>query len=449
MISFAIGFKRARNLAGKRSNVRSEPHEAADAPGGQLFRQRALAPDPAAAIPAAFVRVPTWHPFLYRKRIDRVEKARPGDLVAVYGPNDRVLGYGLYNPRSEIAVRMTFYGEELPDDAAWQKKLDDAVELRHGLLRLRDVTDAYRVIYAEADGLPGLVVDRLGDVLSAEAYTLGMYQRAEAILARLAPALGTSATVVRPSPQFLSQEGCEPPGFASPELPQEVTIREYGTRFRVRFVGGHKTGFFCDQRENRKRLADFCEGRTVLDLCCYTGGFAVQAKCLGKAAEVTGVDLDEEPLKLARENANLNQARVRFVQDDAFAYMREMLRLERRFDIVVLDPPKLIRSRAELEEGTRKHFDLNRLAMRLVKPGGLMLSCCCSGLLKEADFVQLLRQSAYQAGELISAATEDSSKKHAARPMQILARSGAAADHPVSSSVPETEYLKAVWMRLG
>ncbi len=276
-----------------------------------------------------------------------------------------------------------------------------------------------------------------------------MYRRAEAILARLAPALGTNFVVVRPSPQFLSQEGYEPPGFASHGLPAEVTIREYGTRFRVRFAGGHKTGFFCDQRENRKRLAEYCEGRAVLDLCCYTGGFAVQAKCVGKAADVTGVDLDEEPLKLARENANLNQSRVRFVQDDAFAYMREMLRLERRYDVIVLDPPKLIRSRAELEEGTRKHFDLNRLAMRLVKPGGLMLSCCCSGLLKEPDFVQLLRQSAYQAGELISAATEDTAEKHAARPMQILARTGAAADHPVSAAVPETEYLKAVWMRLG
>jgi 23S rRNA (cytosine1962-C5)-methyltransferase len=439
----------ARKMPLKPPKQRGKAPGAADASGGDLFQQRVLAPDPTAPIPAIFVRSPTWHPFLYRKRIDRVEKARPGDLVAVYGPNERVLGYALYNPRSEIAARMVFYGEELPDDAAWQKKLDDAVELRHGLLRLPDATDAYRVIYAEADRLPGLVIDKLGDVLSAEAYTLGMYQRAEAILARLAPALGTKATVVRPSPQFVSQEGYEPPGFASPDLPPEVTIHEYGTRFRVRFEGGHKTGFFCDQRENRRRLADLCQDRTVLDLCCYTGGFAVQAKCLGKAAEVTGVDLDEEPLKLARENANLNQARIRFVQDDAFAYMREMLRLDRRYDVVVLDPPKLIRSRAELEEGTRKHLDLNRLAMRLVKPGGLMLSCCCSGLLKEADFMQLLRQSAYQAGELISAATEDVSERHAARPMQVLARSGAAADHPVSASVPETEYLKAVWMRLG
>jgi len=436
-------------MPARRSNQLTTGREIRGPRVGELFRQRSLVPDPAAPIGAAFVRSPSWHPFLYRKRIDRVEKAQPGDLVAVYGPNGRVLGYGLYNPRSEIAVRMVFYGESLPDDAAWQAKLNEAVMLRRDMLRLDEVTDAYRLIHAEADGLSGLVVDRLGDVLSAEAYTLGMYQRAEAILARLANALGTKFFVVRSSPQFLSQEGYEPPGFASEDLPQEVVIQEYGTRFRVRFVGGHKTGFFCDQRENRKRLAEFCEGRTVLDLCCYTGGFAVQAKCLGKAAEVTGVDLDEEPLKLARENANLNQAKVRFVQDDAFAYMRQMLRLARSYDVVVLDPPKLIRSRGDLEDGTRKHFDLNRLAMRLVTPGGLFMSCCCSGLLKEADFVQLLRQSAYQAGELISAATEETSERHAARTMQILARSGAAADHPVSAAVPETEYLKAVWMRVG
>jgi 23S rRNA (cytosine1962-C5)-methyltransferase len=234
----------------------------------------------------------------------------------------------------------------------------------------------------------------------------------------------------------------------SADLPAEVTIREFGTRFRVCFASGHKTGFFCDQRENRRRLADFCRGRSLLDLCCYTGGFALQAKCLGQAADVTGVDLDEEPLRLARENANLNHARIRFVQDDAFAYMREMLRQDRQYDVVVLDPPKLVRTRTELAEGTRKHFDLNRLAMRLVRPGGLMLSCCCSGLLPEAEFLKLLRAAAAQSGQELPTAPDDSSTRHAARSMQVLARSGAAADHPVSASVPETEYLKAAWLRL-
>jgi 23S rRNA (cytosine1962-C5)-methyltransferase len=427
----------------------SRPPRSAPAPApAAALAPRSLAIDPATAIPAVFAGLTAWHPLLYRKRLTRCDDARPGDLVAVYGSNDVLLGYGLYNPRSEIAVRMMFPGRELPGTERWRQKLDSAVSLRRDLLRLDADTDAYRLVHAEADGLPGLVVDRYGDVLSAEVFNLGMYQRAQAILELLAPQCGARHTLVRPSPQFLSQEGCEPPPLASPDLPAQVTIQEFGTRFRVRFAGGHKTGFFCDQRENRKRLAEFCAGRTVLDLCCYSGGFSVQAKRLGDAAEVTGVDLDEEPLLLARENANLNQARVRFVQADAFQYMREMLQQGRQYDVVVLDPPKLIRSRAELEEGTRKHFDLNRLAMRLVRPGGLLLSCTCSGLLQEADFLRLLYSASYQAGAVLEEGASPGSRRHAARPMQVLARTGAAADHPFAAGAAESEYLKACWVRL-
>ena len=410
-------------------------------------RQQPLAHDPAAPIGAVYLKTPTRSPVIYRKRIDGVEHAKPGDLVAVYA-GDELLGYGLYNPRSEIGVRMVRHGQELPDDAFWDAKLRAAVGLRRELLRLDDSTNAYRLIHAESDGFPGLVVDRIGDVLSAEAYNLGMYQRAADVLARLAPLCGTTQTLFRPSPQFLSQEGSEPPPVASDDLPSEVTIQEFGTRFRVRFEGGHKTGFFCDQRDNRRRLAELCRDRTVLDLCCYTGGFAVQAKRLGGAAEVIGVDLDEAPLELARENANLNQVRVRFVAADAFNYMRDMLQGGRRFDVVVLDPPKLVRSRQEVEEGIRKHLDLNRLAMQLVAPGGLMLTCCCSGLISEAEFLKLVLTAARQSGELVEAATAERGARHAPRPVQILARTGAAADHPVAAAFPETEYLKAVWLRM-
>ena len=409
---------------------------------------RSLAIDPAGTIPAVFLRSPTRQALIYRKRIDRCDPARPGDLVAVYGPDQTLLGYGLYHPRGEIAVRMLFAGPELPGESRWRAKLAAAVALRCDLLHLDDSTNAYRLVHAEADGLPGLVVDRYGDVLSAEVFNLGMYQRAAAILGELAPLCGTRHTLVRPSPQFLSQEGVQPPELVSPELPEQVTIHEYGTRFRVRFQGGHKTGFFCDQRENRKRLAELARGRSVLDLCCYTGGFSVQAKKLGDAAEVTGVDLDEEPLRLARENANLNQVRMHFAQADAFLYMRDMLQQGRQYDIVVLDPPKLIRNRDEIDEGTKKHFDLNRLAMRLVRPGGLMLSCSCSGLLSEDEFLRLLRAASLQSGPLLADATADRGARHAARQLQILARSGAAADHPVAADAAQSEYLKAVWMRL-
>lgn len=407
-----------------------------------------LSPDPTSPIPIVYVKNRINQPLLYRKRIVQVQRARPGDLVAVYTEAEELIGYGLYNPRSEIAVRMLWYSDELPNDDAWNQKLQTAVSLRHDVLRADRESDAYRVIHAESDGLSGLVVDKFGDVLSAEAFSLGMYQRAQAILERLAPMCGTKHTIVQTSPAFLSQEGCDPPTITSPDLPSQVTITEHGTRFRVRFEGGHKTGFFCDQRENRKRLAGFCEGKSVLDLCCYTGGFSVQAMKLGNAADATGVDLDEAPLRLAKENANLNQVRARFVQADAFAYMREMLQNKRQYDVVILDPPKLIRTRAEIEEGTKKHFALNRLAMRLVKPGGILLSCSCAGLLPEPEFIQLLVAAARQSGEELPRHDPTAAPRHASRTMQILAKTGASADHPVVSNCLETEYLKAVWMMI-
>jgi 23S rRNA (cytosine1962-C5)-methyltransferase len=413
----------------------------------ELLASRPLVPDPGRPLPGVIVKSPTWHPFYYRKRIDRVDSAaRPGDLVAVSQPNGELLGYGIYNSRAEIGVRMLKLGPERPDDSFWQGRLEQAVALRRELLRLDEVTDAYRVVHAEGDGLSGLVVDRLGDTLSVETFGLGMFQRAEELLRRLGPLCGTRHTLVQVGPQVHGQEGFMAEPIASPHLPPKVTITEYGTRFRVVFAEGHKTGFFCDQRDNRQQLAKFCAGRSVLDLCCYTGGFAIQAKRLGQAAEVTGVDLDEQPLLLARENANLNQARVNFVQADAFAYMRDMVQNGRQYDVVVLDPPKLIRSRRELEEGSRKHFDLNRLAMQLVRPGGLLLSCSCAGLLPEEEFLRLLFSAARQANPQTPADQPTPGPRGPGRTVQVIARTGAAADHPVAANCPETEYLKAVWM---
>ena len=416
-----------------RATASQRPTRRSRSESANLLRQRPLSPSASEPLPAVFVKSLASHPLVYRKRIARADpNARPGDLVAIYGEDQQLLGYGLYNPRSEIACRVLRFGTEFPDEPFWDERLAQAVHLRRDLLRLDQVTDAYRLIHAESDGLPGLVVDRFGDTLSAEAFSLGMFQRCEAILARLARLCGTRHTLFRGSPQSESQEGFRAEPVASPELPPQVTINEYGTRFRVHFDQAHKTGFFCDQRENRHRLAQFCAGRSVLDLCCYTGGFAIQAAKLGHAAEVTGVDLDENPIAVARENARLNQVRVHFVQADVFAYMRDMLRNNRRYGVVVLDPPKLIRNRAELDEGTRKHFDLNRLALQLVEPGGVLLSCSCAGLLPESDFVRLIYSAARQTG----------------RTLQVLARTGAAADHPVASNCPETEYLKCLWARV-
>ena len=354
----------------------------------------------------------------------------------------QLFAYGIYNPKSEVAVRLYSWWGQWPDDAFWESKIRDAVSLRRDILKLDKVTDAYRVLHGESDGTPGLVVDRYGDCLSAEVFSLGMYKRCEPILAMLAKELGTKHTLIQECPQFISQEGCSVANRASPELPSSVVINENGVKYRVHFGTGHKTGFFCDQRDNRHRLAQLCEGKSVLDLCCYTGGFSVQAAKAGNASEVTGVDLDAEPLATAKKNADINQTRVRFVQSDAFAFMRDMLRIGRQYDVVVLDPPKLIRSRLELEEGSHKHFDLNRLAIQLVKPGGILLTCSCAGLLDDESFHGIVRSAAKATG------FDDSGSPLPPRTLQILHSHGAAPDHPVVAHCPETGYLKSIWARV-
>lgn len=409
--------------------------------------QRSLTLDP--RLPKVWLKSAGLHPLIYRKRIARVDRAaQAGDIVAVHDEQDQHVGYGLFNPRAELALRMLNWGNELPDENWWRQRLTDAVQLRREMLKLDGASDSYRLIHAEGDGLSGLMIDKLGDVLSAECFTVGMYQRAEAIIGLLAPLVGTKYHLIRGGPATFAQEGFDGIDISSPELPKRVTIQEFGTRFRVDFQAGHKTGFFCDQRDNRKLLASFCKDKTVLDLCCYTGGFAIQAKKLGGASDVIGVDLDSDPLELAKENANLNQVRVKFAQADAFAYIRDMSATGRMFDVVVLDPPKLIRSRAELEEGTRKHFDLNRLAMRLVAPGGIMLTCTCAGLLTSEEFLRMIYASARQAGREIAPATIERGARHAPRHVQILTKCGASPDHPIATNCPETEYLQAVFMRV-
>lgn len=430
-----------------------------------------LVPPTNSQMGAVFVSRPLLHPNIYRKRLLKIEgNPQPGQWVAVYhesapprsaesdrpyaqrpaaskrervsGASPELFAYGIYNPRSEVAVRLYSWWGQWPDEAFWNQKIEDAVSLRRDVLKLDAFTDAYRVIHGESDGFPGLVVDRYGDCLSAEVFSLGMHLRCEPILKKLADLLGTKHVLVQECPQFLSQEGCTVPTIRSPQLPDSVTITENDVKYKVHFGTGHKTGFFCDQRDNRKRLAELCEGKSVLDLCCYTGGFAVQAAKAGKASEVTAVDVDAEPLATAKKNADINHTRVRYVLSDAFAFMRDMIRIGRKYDVVVLDPPKLIRSRMELEEGSHKHFDLNRLAIQLVKPGGILLTCSCAGLLTDEAFYEIVRSASKATG------FNEAGNPLPPRTLQILQTHAAAPDHPVVAHCPETHYLKGIWARV-
>lgn len=438
---------RRRRRSGKSSDIRSvsrTTRETQGRGGGSRMTQQRIRLSPLSSdpIPAVVTRTPVQHPLIYRKRLLDTSEAAGGDLVAVYAESEQQpYAYGLFNPRSELSLRLLWNGAEFPDERAWERRLKQAVRVRTEVLRLPEECSTWRIIHAEADGLPGLVVDWFDGILSAEAFSLGMYQRGSLLMPMLAQMTSGKHWMLRPSPQFLAQEGCEPDVLATEGFPDQIVVHEYGTRFRVRFAGSHKTGFFCDQRENRRKLAEFCADKTVLDLCCYTGGFSVSA-ALGGAREVTGVDIDDIPLQVAKENANLNHASARFVQADIFTWMREMLRNGRQYDVVILDPPKLIRSRREIEEGTKKHFAMNRLAMRLVRPGGLLLSCTCAGLLQEAEFTRLLAAAARSGGDDFT----EMGVSSAPRSFRTIARTGAAPDHPIHSGCPETEYLNAAWL---
>jgi 23S rRNA (cytosine1962-C5)-methyltransferase len=393
---------------------------------------------PAGELPIVAIRAAGHHPFVYRKMVvGPVGPVRPsdGDLVRVVDRDQLPVGFGLWNARSQISLRILKPGVEPPGQEFWEQRIDRAIALRREMLKLDEVTTAYRVVHAEADGLSGLIVDRYDDVLSVETFSLGIYQRIGSILPLVAQRLGTKHARVTVDERIALAEDFPGRPLASPRLPARVTIEEHGVRFRVAFEGSHKTGFFCDQRDNRRDLARFCGGRTVLDVCCYTGGFGLHALVRGGASEVTGVDLDEKAIAQARDNANANQVRpsLTLVHADAFGYMRQMARNGRSYGVVVLDPPKLIPGRLDVAVGKRKYFDLNVLAMNLVEPGGVLLTCSCSGLLPPDEFLFLLRAAARQAG----------------RSAQVLARTGAAADHPVGLDALEGAYLKAVWLRMG
>lgn len=381
-------------------------------------------------LPQVEVKSPTRQTAIYRKRVSDVgPRARHGDIVQVLLPEGDVLGYGIFNPRAEAMLKMLTWEQERPDLAWWQGQLDRALALRERV-GIRQHADACRLIHAEGDGLPGIVADIFGDVLSIETYSLGMFQRAEALAAELVARTGARHWMIQPAPNTLDTEGYTHPGFTSEKLPRRKAIAEYGVTYEVDFATGHKTGFFCDQRLNRHQLRAYCAGRTVLDLCCYSGGFSINA-AKGGAKEVTGVDLDETAIAAAKRNANLNHAKVRFVHADAFAYMRDMQRNGTQFEVVVLDPPKLIMSRDGYEEGQRKYYDFNRLAASLVAPGGMLVTCSCSGLMPTEEFIKT-----------VTAAVPFN------RQPRMLARTGAAPDHPVALNCPETEYLKCIWMLL-
>lgn len=385
-------------------------------------------------------------PFIYRKQMQNLQGSpEMGDLVRLAWESDLTAGWGLFNPKSERRVRTLVYGAEFPP-GFWNDRLTDAVRFRNDFLHLPQQSEAYRVIHAEGDGLPGLMIDRYGDTLSAEVFIPGMLQRIQPLLQELHRLCGTTHHVIRCAPNSLGQEGFSLLPTMSDDCPAYRIVRENSVSFRVEFEDSHKTGFFCDQRENRKQFGELCRGKDVLDLCCYSGGFSIYA-AHAQAASVTAVDLDENAIALARVNAGINKSQIKFTHADIFPWMRDLVSAGRTFDVVVLDPPKLIHNRRELEDGRKTHFDMNRLAMQLVAPGGMFLTCSCSGLLGTDEFMKLVCAASQQAGEPIAGDSDEKWPRRGARTMRIFDRTAAGSDHPVAGHSAETRYLDALWCK--
>ena len=371
------------------------------------------------------------HPWVFQKMVEKpAARIAPGSVVDVRDRSGQWVGRGFYNGHSRISLRLLTANPDEPIDAAFfARKLTAAISLRRDTLKLDAATDAYRLVHSEADGLSGLVIDRFGNTIVLEFFAAGMFKQRAAILDGLKAHYPEARFYWFAEEHVGKQESfdCRPP-----EPPPPDVITEHGVKFRVAPGSKHKTGFFLDQRDNRRTLAAFCGGKRVLDLCCNSGGFSVYAKSLGGASEVVGVDLDETAIELAKQNARLNNAAVRYVQADLFPWLRDVVPNGERFDVVVLDPAKLTRDRESVDLALKKYCDMNRLALMAVTPGGIFLTCSCTGLVGEADFLESVRRAAWQAG----------------RQLQVLKVSGAGSDHPFLMSVPEGRYLKAVFARV-
>ncbi|OGK98129.1 MAG: hypothetical protein A3D33_19550 [Candidatus Rokubacteria bacterium RIFCSPHIGHO2_02_FULL_73_26] len=368
------------------------------------------------------------HPWIFKGDVADVTDVAPGSAVAVVDAAGRFVGRGFYNPRPALCCRLLTWADEPLDEAFFRRRLGEALALRaRGPAGLPPLG---RLVWSEADGLPGLVVDRYGPALVVQCLTLGMARCRPLVLDGLAALTDGLPAFAHDEAAPARLEGFEPAhGWARGAGPASVEVEEDGVRFRVTLGAGHKTGLYLDQRENRARAGGLAAGRDVLDAFCYAGGFACHALAGGDRRAVL-LESSPEALAAARANLALNgvAARAEVVAANVFDELRRLERAGARFGLCVLDPPPFARSRSALEAALRGYKEINLRAMRLLAPGGHLLTFSCSYHVSEALFEEVCREAAADAGVRL----------------RLLAPLGQASDHPVLLTVPETRYLKGL-----
>ncbi|MBL8399348.1 MAG: class I SAM-dependent methyltransferase [Candidatus Accumulibacter sp.] len=374
------------------------------------------------------------HPWIFAGSVDRLHgRARPGDTVEVVAANGRPLAKAAWSPQSSIRARVwSVDPEEVIDDAFFKRQVQAAVDRRRSLTELR-LQQGLRLINGESDGLPGLLADRYGDTVVIQLTAAGADKWRAAIVNAIQRATGCARIYERSDSEVRRLEGLAPvTGWRLGEAPTDtLTIVEHGIRMQVDIVAGHKTGFYLDQRENRLLTRELAEGRSTLNCFCYTGGFSLQALA-GGASQVLSIDSSAPALATAVANLALNpqldSSRAEWHDADVFSELRTMYSAGRRFELIILDPPKFAPSAAHVEQAARAYRDINLFAFRLLAAGGLLMTYSCSGGIERSFFQQIVAEAAVAAG----------------RGARVIRRLGAPADHPVALNFPEGDYLKGL-----
>ena len=377
------------------------------------------------------------HPWVFSGAIKRIEgEVADGDVVEVADYRGRFLARGYLNRCSQIAVRLLTWDEgEVIGGDFWRRRLERAWASRQALAD-DPATDAYRLVNAESDHLPGLVVDRYGDYLVVQFLTLGIERWKAELVSLLADLLKPRGIYERSDAEVRKKEGlAQVSGLLRGEEPPDlVEVTENGHRFLVDVKTGHKTGFYLDQRDNRRKLTKYCPGQEVLNCFAYTGAFAVYAAAAG-AGRITNVESSAEALGLARRNVALNGLADRddeYVEGDVFQVLRGYRDQGQVFDLVVLDPPKFAYSQHQVQSACRGYKDINLLAMQIIAPGGILFTFSCSGRVSPDLFQKVLFGASVDAG----------------RDVQIIEKLSQASDHPILLTFPEAEYLKGLVCRV-
>lgn len=370
------------------------------------------------------------HPWVFAGAIGKYPKnLEAGDEVLLVSKEGKPIARGLFNPESQIQVRLYSWDAEQPLDASfWKKRIESAIALRRHLFSEESSFQACRLIFSEADFLSGLIVDRFGDWLAVQFTSKALAERSDLICDILTELLAPKGIWLRTEKGMTAAEGLViPDGLLRGEAPpRPLFIEENGLKYGVDVCEGQKTGFYYDQRENRLAAARYLKGN-VLDICCYTGGFTLNALKHGNVTHVTGVDSSANALKIAEQNAVANNldSKCEFQQSDALKYLDSC---ETRYDSIIIDPPKFARSRGGLQRAAKAYFKWNLAAMKLLQPEGILVTCSCSGLVSRDDFESFIAKAAIEAGKKV----------------RILESRGQAPDHPVAISCPENSYLKCL-----